>query len=38
MVPLFRDITYTMPPYISTDDDLVAIRTAIGNATKSPDF
>jgi adenosylmethionine-8-amino-7-oxononanoate aminotransferase len=30
----FRDLVYTMPPYISTDDDLAAIGTAVLAAAK----
>jgi adenosylmethionine-8-amino-7-oxononanoate aminotransferase len=30
----FRDLVYTMPPYISTDDDLAAIGTAMLAAAK----
>jgi adenosylmethionine-8-amino-7-oxononanoate aminotransferase len=30
----FRDLIYTMPPYVSTDDDLAVVCAAIAAATK----
>jgi adenosylmethionine---8-amino-7-oxononanoate aminotransferase len=30
----FRDLVYTMPPYISTDDDIAAICTAVHAAVE----
>jgi adenosylmethionine---8-amino-7-oxononanoate aminotransferase len=31
----FRDLIYTMPPYVSTMDDIDAITAAIGHATRA---
>ena len=28
----FRDLVYTMPPYVCTDDEIATITTAIGAA------
>ena len=31
----FRDLVYTMPPYVCTDDDIAAICTAIRAAVSA---
>jgi adenosylmethionine---8-amino-7-oxononanoate aminotransferase len=31
----FRDLVYTMPPYVSSDDDLAAITEAVGAAVRA---
>lgn len=30
----FRDLVYTMPPYVCTDDDIATITTAIAEAVR----
>ena len=32
----FRDLVYTMPPYVCTPDDLAAITAAVGRAAAVP--
>jgi adenosylmethionine---8-amino-7-oxononanoate aminotransferase len=31
----FRDLVYTMPPYVCTDDDVAAICSAIVEAVRT---
>ena len=31
----FRDLVYTMPPYVTADDDLVAIGDAVVDAARA---
>jgi adenosylmethionine---8-amino-7-oxononanoate aminotransferase len=33
----FRDLVYTMPPYLVTDDDLAMITTAVAAAVDAVD-